>query len=118
MEDAMGESENQPESALTGHGNADPSSAKHRQRRADQGALPPVTFKDIIVGRRGGPDAFMFRRKADRRRQPRFGLEAVERRAYELFQARGCDHGCDLEDWFRAEREILGKGPRDAGGRS
>ena len=32
--------------------------------------------------------------------------EDIERRAYELFMARGAIHGNDLEDWFRAEQEL------------
>jgi len=31
---------------------------------------------------------------------------AIERRAYELFETRGCEHGHDWEDWFRAESEL------------
>ncbi len=31
----------------------------------------------------------------------------IARRAYELFQARGEEHGHDWEDWFRAESELL-----------
>ena len=31
----------------------------------------------------------------------------ILRRAYELFEARGCEHGHDWEDWFRAESELL-----------
>ena len=30
----------------------------------------------------------------------------VARRAYELFQERGCEPGRDLDDWLRAEREL------------
>ena len=30
----------------------------------------------------------------------------IARRAYDLFLARGCEHGCDVEDWLRAEREL------------
>jgi HSP20 family molecular chaperone IbpA len=33
--------------------------------------------------------------------------EAIALRAYQLFEDRGCVHGHDLEDWFRAESEIL-----------
>jgi hypothetical protein len=33
---------------------------------------------------------------------------AIERRAYELYLARGCAHGHDLEDWLQAERELRG----------
>ena len=32
---------------------------------------------------------------------------AIARRAYELFEARCCEHGHDWEDWFRAESELL-----------
>jgi hypothetical protein len=33
--------------------------------------------------------------------------EAIARRAYELFLERGSQHGYDLDDWLRAERELL-----------
>jgi hypothetical protein len=32
--------------------------------------------------------------------------EHVSRRAYDLFLARGGEHGRDLEDWTQAEREV------------
>ena len=32
---------------------------------------------------------------------------AIARRAYELFETLGCEHGHDWEDWFRAESELL-----------
>jgi HSP20 family molecular chaperone IbpA len=32
---------------------------------------------------------------------------AIARRAYELFEARNCEHGHDREDWFQAEAELL-----------
>jgi HSP20 family protein len=31
----------------------------------------------------------------------------IARRAYELFETRGGEHGHDWEDWFRAESELL-----------
>ncbi len=34
--------------------------------------------------------------------------ERVRLRAYELWEQRGCQHGQAQEDWFRAEREIVG----------
>jgi len=34
--------------------------------------------------------------------------EEIRRRAYELYEARGCEDGHDLEDWYRAEVEIVG----------
>jgi hypothetical protein len=33
--------------------------------------------------------------------------EAVRARAYQLFEQRGYTHGADLEDWLRAEAEVL-----------
>jgi hypothetical protein len=32
--------------------------------------------------------------------------EEVARRAFEIFQSRGSDHGRDFEDWLQAEREV------------
>src|ERR1019366_173592 len=30
----------------------------------------------------------------------------IARRAYELYLARGCEHGHDVEDWLQAEHEL------------
>jgi len=32
----------------------------------------------------------------------------VARRAYELYESRGGEHGHDLDDWLQAERELRG----------
>lgn len=32
--------------------------------------------------------------------------EDVARRAYELFLSRGAQHGCDVDDWLEAERQV------------
>jgi len=45
----------------------------------------------------------------NRQMQQRWEMEehlAIAQRAYELFEARGCEHGHDWEDWFRAESEL------------
>ncbi len=34
--------------------------------------------------------------------------QQIAQRAYELFVARGGSHGYDIEDWLKAERELLG----------
>ena len=34
--------------------------------------------------------------------------EEIRNRAYELFEARGREEGHELEDWLRAEADILG----------
>jgi hypothetical protein len=41
--------------------------------------------------------------------------DAVARRAYEIYQRRGGDHGADLDDWLAAERELK-PGPGDVTG--
>jgi hypothetical protein len=41
--------------------------------------------------------------------------DAVARRAYEIYERRGGDHGADLDDWLKAERELK-PGPSDVTG--
>ena len=38
-------------------------------------------------------------------------MEDVRRRAFELFELRGCEYGQEVEDWLKAEREVLGWPP-------
>ena len=35
-------------------------------------------------------------------------FQQIQRRAYELFEARGARHGFDLADWLTAEHELSG----------
>jgi hypothetical protein len=37
--------------------------------------------------------------------------EIIRMRAYQFFEQRGAQHGHDLEDWLRAEAEVMGKKP-------
>ena len=32
----------------------------------------------------------------------------IASRAYELYLARDCQHGHDIDDWLQAERDVLG----------
>ena len=41
------------------------------------------------------------------RREP--SGEEIARRAYELYLQRGGEHGKDVEDWARAEKELSGE---------
>jgi hypothetical protein len=41
--------------------------------------------------------------------QMKASYEQVAQLAHRLWAERGCEHGQDAEDWFRAERELLGK---------
>ena len=34
-------------------------------------------------------------------------LQTIAKRAYQLFEERGCAHGSDREDWITAEKELL-----------
>ena len=51
-------------------------------------------------------------REVDKARLPLFEemektFEEIRRRAFGLFEQRGALPGRDLDDWFRAERELL-----------
>ena len=40
--------------------------------------------------------------------------ELIRIRAYRFYEERGCEQGHDLEDWLRAEAEVLGEKPASA----
>ena len=40
---------------------------------------------------------------------PQDALEQIRRRAYELFEQRGYQHGFDEQDWLQAESEVLSR---------
>jgi hypothetical protein len=35
--------------------------------------------------------------------------ELMRKRAYEFYEERGHEHGHDVEDWLRAEAQVMGK---------
>jgi hypothetical protein len=39
--------------------------------------------------------------------------DAVRARAYELFEARGAEHGHDVDDWLQAKQELQYSDDRD-----
>lgn len=44
--------------------------------------------------------------------QPTFELQdQIRLRAYELYEQRGREHGHELDDWLRAERELTRESP-------
>jgi hypothetical protein len=45
-------------------------------------------------------------RKARKAAAPEVTVDAIERRAYEKFVARGHAHGADFDDWREAEEEL------------
>lgn len=38
--------------------------------------------------------------------------EQVRRRAFEIYEKRGKEHGHDVEDWLQAEAEIISRRPK------
>jgi hypothetical protein len=46
--------------------------------------------------------------EAERRRQ-----DLIQKRAYEIYQARGGTDGLDVDDWLQAELEVDGLPPED-----
>ena len=36
----------------------------------------------------------------------RMSVDDIARRAYELYEERGCEHGRDFDDWLLAEHEL------------
>jgi DUF2934 family protein len=45
--------------------------------------------------------------ESSRERHQEIIRSTVARRAYEIFEKRGCQHGFDQEDWVAAEKELL-----------
>jgi hypothetical protein len=58
----------------------------------------------VAVAARNG-DSVAASSSAENNPSPSF--EQIQRRAYELFVARGATHGYDLADWFSAEQELI-----------
>jgi hypothetical protein len=46
-------------------------------------------------------------RKARKTATPEIPVDAIERRAYEKYVARGHAHGADFDDWRAAEEELV-----------
>ena len=67
-------------------------------RRAGTGSAPEIASP---IGRESAPQA------AAVGSQEAPTLDAIRVRAYELYLARGAEHGEPLQDWLRAEREVL-----------
>ena len=72
--------------------------AKPRKAAAPEKALASVTSIDIN------------REPAQVTVSPtRISTEEIARLAHQYWLERGCQHGRDAEDWFRAEQELRGK---------
>lgn len=69
-----------------------------------------------MAGRKAG--AIRSRRSVGGGETPQPGngelMTRISLRAYELFLARGCEHGRDLEDWLEAERQVMSRAAEQA----
>jgi hypothetical protein len=79
------------------HGNM----AAPRRRRKDPETLPPILGTLATVPSATGDSPDEVEHLAI---QPTY--EDIARRAYQLYEERGGEHGRDQEDWFQAEREL------------
>ena len=76
-------------------------STKQQRRRADRSAAPRAT--DSTPQDTGD----LSRSRASSAHQPpESRMNRIARRAHEIYDARGGEHGKALEDWLQAEREI------------
>ena len=71
--------------------------------------------KNPADGSSGLPKPTRATRKGNGAAEPFNDPDAVARRAYEIYQSRGGDHGADLDDWLEAERQLR-PGPSDVTG--
>jgi hypothetical protein len=58
----------------------------------------------MATERRSRPDEEPLSRAEDRGRPT--SDEKVRDRAYQIFEERGSEHGHDVDDWLKAEREL------------
>lgn len=72
-----------------------------RRRRTDQKPLTQIVGTPATVPSAMGDD-----RNAVENLAIEPTHEDIARRAYQLYEERGGEHGRDLEDWFQAEREL------------
>jgi hypothetical protein len=72
--------------------------AKPRKAAAPKKTLASVTSIDINRESSPAPVA-----------PSRVSTEQIAKLAHQYWLARGCQHGHDAEDWFRAEQELRGK---------
>jgi hypothetical protein len=79
-------------------------------------AMPELASKNRAVGEKPSAGAPVRTHEAgrepsiakpgSREARPETRIERIARRAHEIYEARGGEHGKALEDWLQAEREI------------
>jgi hypothetical protein len=76
--------------------------ARAKTGRSTTPATPPTATNITPINRKGSVENV-----APEGKKANGNLdEEIRRRAYELYQERGGEHGREHEDWFRAETEV------------
>ena len=76
-------------------------STKPQRRRADRSAPRRATD-----GMPQGKSVLLPATSSAAHQPPESRMSKIARRAHEIYEARGGEHGKALEDWLQAEREI------------
>lgn len=86
-------------------GNGDARSNGSISEIKKQSALQTSSAAESRASNGAAPKA----RSTDTTMYPIVSEEQIRQRAYELYTQRGRGHGRHVEDWFRAEAELLGR---------
>jgi hypothetical protein len=74
---------------------------------SEEGTMPRSPKKDDEVeGRPEGVESNVQGHETEMSPVQAEQRDAIARRAYDRYQARGGEHGHDQDDWFEAEREL------------
>jgi hypothetical protein len=76
-------------------------STRQPRRRADTSAPPRATDRSPLDEGDPSPST-----ASSAHRPPESRMNRIARRAHEIYEARGGEHGKAIEDWLQAEREI------------
>jgi hypothetical protein len=92
---------------------AEKKSRSSTPRKSTRSAKPPQSIDQIEQGQHRASDevstadaTIATARNAVIEGNATIDIDAVRRRAYELYEERGGQHGLHEDDWYRAEQEI------------
>ena len=68
-----------------------------------------MKLQDPIVNAQTTPRSILQSDVAEESRNDKRSLAEICERAFEIYIERGGIHGCDLDDWLQAERELQEK---------
>jgi Protein of unknown function (DUF2934) len=71
-------------------------SPRNGRKAAEMSVVTPISAESAAPASNGHSNAFDLQ-------------DEIRRRAYELYEERGCEPGHEVEDWFEAERQVMGR---------